>query len=108
MKTNSTQLEILLLTGTSFAERQCCEKDDSGNPNPLSTADQLQAACWNGLLPRLLPEVMEQASPGKQLYLWEVYETCSFIELELGEHPEAIDRYYSIDPYSFMTTENYN
>ncbi len=108
METNSTQLEILLLTGTSFAERQYAEKDESGNPNPLSPADQLQAACWNGLLPRMLPEIMEQAPAGKQLFLWEVHETSSFIELELGEHPETIDRYYSIDPYSFMTTENYN
>ena len=108
METNSTQLEILLLTGTSFAARQCCEKDDFGNPNPMSPVDQLQAACWNGLLPEMLPEVLENPTPGKQLYLWEVHETDSFLELELGEHPEQKDRYYSIDPYSFMTTESYN
>jgi hypothetical protein len=106
METNSTQLEILLLTGTSFAARQCCEKDDFGNPNPLSPVDQLQAACWNGLLPEMLPEVMEETP--KQLYLWQVYETASFLELELGEKPEEKDRHYSLDPYSFMTEEHLN
>ncbi len=108
MDTNSTQLEILLLTGTSFAARQCCEKDDFGNPNPLSPVDQLQAACWNGLLPEMLPEVLEDAAPGGKLFLWQVYETASFLELEIGERPEEKDRYYSIDPYSFMTEERAN
>ena len=108
METNSTHQEILLLTGSAFAARQYSEKDDFGNPNPLSPADQLQAACWNGLLPALLPEIMEPATPGKPLFLWQVYETTAFLELELGENPDGKDRYLSIDPYSFMSTEIYN
>ena len=108
METNSTQQEILLLTGTSFAARQCCEKDDFGNPNPLSPTDQLQAACWNGLLPDMLPEIMEKPASGKRLFLWQVYETTSFLELELGEQQADKDRHFSIDPYSFMSTEIFN
>jgi hypothetical protein len=54
----------------------------------------------------MLPEVMEETP--KQLYLWQVYETASFLELELGEKPEEKDRHYSIDPYSFMTEEHLN
>jgi hypothetical protein len=108
METNSTQQEILLLTGSAFAARQCCEKDDFGNPNPLSPVDQLQAACWNGLLSSQLPEIVEPAQPGKPLFLWQVYETTSFLELELGENPEEKDRYFSIDPYAFMSTEVFN
>jgi hypothetical protein len=108
METNSTYQEILLLTGTAFAARQYSEKDDFGNPNPLSAASQLQAACWNGSLSALLPEIVETSAPGKQLFLWQVYETHSFLELELGEDQEEKDRYLSIDPYAFMSTEIFN
>jgi hypothetical protein len=48
----------------------------------------------------MLPEICEQVS-GK-LYMWQVWKTNSFIEIELGEIPEEKDKYYSIDPYSFL------
>ncbi|MDB5222328.1 MAG: hypothetical protein JWN83_995 [Chitinophagaceae bacterium] len=102
MKTNSTQQEILLLTGTKFSARHCCEKDDSAN-NHLTEREQLEEACWNGLLHDMLPEICEQ-SPGKKLYLWHIRETKSFIEIDLGELPEEKEKYSSIDPYSFLPT----
>ena len=99
MGTTSTQQEILLLTGTNFSSRHCFEKDDSSQ-NHLTEREQLEEACWNGLLQDMLPEICEQ-SHGK-LYMWQVWKTNSFIEIELGEIPEEKENYYSIDPYSFL------
>ena len=38
----------------------------------------------------------------KKLYLWDIKQGNSFIELELGEIPGETDKLASIDPYSFL------
>ncbi len=101
MKTNSTQQEILLITGTSFSSREFCETTDGINYNHLTEKERLELACWNGLLPEILPEIFEQHSL-KKLYLWEIREASSFIELELGEIHLELEKEFSIDPYSFL------
>jgi hypothetical protein len=100
MKTNSTQQEILLITGTGFSARQWCEKNDQGQ-NQFTEKEQLQNACWNGLLPEMLPEICKPAKD-KDLYLWQITEATSFINLELGEVPGEIEKYHSINPYYFL------
>lgn len=103
MKTNSTQQqEILLMTGTSFSSRQWSKKDDEGKQKILSEREQLEEACWNGMLQYMLPEICEQTEGNKKLYLWQIKEAASFIELDLGEIPEEKEKYFSIDPYLFM------
>ena len=91
------QQEIFLFTGTRFSSRQCWQKLNE-NDRICSEADQLQDACWNGLLQNMLPEIVEG---NKDLYLWQIRENRSGIEIELGELPAEIDPYYSIDPYLF-------
>lgn len=108
MEKNSTQQEILLLTGTSFSSRQCFEKDDSDNPGHLSEREQLEQACWNGLLAELLPELYTRPSHAKKIYLWNVKEGLAFLELELGEFPTAKDQQSSIDPYCFLEIQSFN
>ena len=101
MKTNYIQQEILLMMGTAFLTRQWCEKDP-GKQNNLTEKEQLEEACWNGLMQEMIPEIYEHPDGNKKLFLWQIKEGKSFIELELGEVPEEKDTYFSIDPYSFM------
>lgn len=102
MKTNFTQQEILLCTGTSFSLQEFSQTTDGINYNHLSEKEKLEVACWNGQLPALLPEIFKQHSVNKKLYLWEIREGSSFIELELGEIHLELEKQFSIDPYSFM------
>ena len=102
MKTNSTQQEILLVTGTSFSSREFCETSDGLNYNHLTEKEKLKVACRNGLLPDMLPEIFEQHSVNKKLYLWEMREGSLFIELKLGEIYLELEMQFSIDPYSFL------
>jgi len=108
MKNNTTQQEILLMTGTTFSSRQLCEKDDTGKLNHFTEIEKLEEACWSGLLREMLPDIFEQPDNAKMLYLWQVREGASFIELELGEFPTGKDNYYSIDPYSFLKINSFN
>jgi hypothetical protein len=102
MKTNSTQHEILLVAGTSFSARKFCKSIDELNYNHLSVKEKLVVACWNGLLLEILPEIIEQHSIDKKLYLSEMSEGSLFIELKLGEVYLELEMQFSIDPYSFL------
>jgi hypothetical protein len=107
MKTNSTQQEVLLVTGTSFTAGQLCKKDES-KPDSLSDNQQLAEACWNGLLPELMPEIFDKDIIEKKSWLWQIREGKTFLELEWAEYPGEKDNFFSIDPYDFLESENFN
>ena len=104
MSTTTLHHEILLMTGTSFSSRQCLQKMDEDKQKYLSETEQLQEACWNGQLPDMLPEICKTSAHG--LFLWEIKENKSSVEIILGQLPEQIEREYSIDPYSFLVVLN--
>jgi len=53
------------------------------------------------MLPELLPEVYLQDEDHK-MFLWQIKECKSFIEIGLGETPDSVEARFSIDPYSFL------
>jgi hypothetical protein len=108
MAKNYTQVEVLLLTGTSFLAGNLTKKDDKPTERHLSEIEQLEEACWNGLLKTMLPEVWIKPSNDGILYVWEVREAESLLELMLSEVPLPIDRRLSITPHSFLCYQDYN
>ena len=107
MKTNFQQ-EILLMTNTTFSQKQLCEKDASEKNKHFSRTEQLEDACWNGLLNELLPGIIEKSASGKFLCLRQIRQAKSFLEIELCDHPPQIEQEFSIDPYSFLSTLFYS
>jgi len=96
------QQEILLLTGTTLAATNSCKTDETeGKKNP-SASERLEEACWNGVLRELLPEVYLQPGEGRQVFLWQIREGESFLEINLGEVPLPIDKDYSLIPHYFI------
>ena len=61
---------------------------------------------WTGK--EMLPELFRTENKETKIFLWKICEGKSFLELDLGETPFKKDRFYSIDPYSFLDTRNYN
>ena len=104
----STQQEILLLTGTSFSSRQWCQKDESTDNKRLSEKERLEEACWYGQVKEMLPELFRQSNNDNKVFLWKIQEGKSFLELDMGETPMEKDRFYSIDPYSFLSEKYYS
>ncbi len=102
MKAQSTQQEILLITGTKFSEREWAEKVVE-DKNKLSATEKLEDACWNGLLAEMLPELVEKTMEGKKLFLWNIRQCKSFLDIELSESSQVIERENSIDPYLFVS-----
>ena len=106
MKPFSNIHEILLLTTTSFSHRQLCERND-GMQRHLTIKEKLEAACWNGLLEGMLPEVLQRHSREK-CFLWEVETRDSFLKIKLAAYPVRLDKYYSLDPYVFSKIQHMN
>src|SRR5262245_788396 len=108
MKKNYSQQEILLVTGTTFSSRQLCKSEDTDKPEDLSQQEKLEEACWNGLLQEILPEICHSKTGLRKMYLWQIREASSFLELDLAEVPQIKDNFFSIDPYSFLKTKSAN
>ena len=108
MSTTTLHHEILLMTGTSFSSRQCLQKMDEDNQKYLSEMEQLQEACWNGQLPEMLPEICKTSATGKALFLWEIKQNRSGLEIILSETPDQTESEFSIDPYLFLSAQVVN
>ena len=102
------QIEILLVTGTTFSAGNWVGKEDGPPGRQLSESERLQEACWNGLLKIMLPEIWIDPPSGGTLYLWEVREAQSILTLELSEVPLPIEPAWSITPATLLSRQNLN
>jgi hypothetical protein len=107
MDKNSTQLEILLITGTSFSSRQWFDGRKSSGEQ-ADEKDMLEEALWNGLLGSMLPEICSEVSASGGLYLWQIKAARHLLEIEIGEFPESRDAEFSIDPYTALAPSRMN
>jgi hypothetical protein len=101
MKTDIIKQEILLMINT-FSQRELCEKNGSQNFYHQSYAEQLEKACWNGLLDELLIGIVERSASGKRLCLWHTEQGKCFLQIDLCNCPQRLEKHLSIDPYIFL------
>src|ERR1700712_3498346 len=107
METNSVQQEILLIKNSSLSQRQLFEHNPFKNEQHLTNEEWLEAACWNGWLDAMLPEIVDTSVTGKSLYVWQIMQAKSFLSIDLCEYPQAIDVQFSINPYAILATMCY-
>ena len=106
MKAISTQKEILIMTGTTFVDREWCIDNIIDKKFYLSKQQMFgEADCWNGILHELLPEIPNDIYKEEKLYLWLVRQGHAFIQLELCPEPLIIEREFSLDPYLFLSAQ---
>ena len=79
------------MTGTSFTSRQWSIKDESPDKNNKSEKERLEEACWFGVVKEILPELFHQSANEEKVFLWQIMEGKSFLELDMGEALEPIE-----------------
>jgi len=104
MNTDIIQQEILLLTGTTFSQKQFCGRDNKNDSDNLSESEKLEKAIWDGLLNELLPEVITN----KKLPIWQIWDAEFSLQIELGECPSRKRWSSSINPHYFLRAMTYN
>ena len=102
MKPDSNTREVLLLTTSTFSKRQLCETDVQEKNATHTPAEQLEAACWNGLLEEVLTGITEGSSTANKIFLWQVQMEKSYLHLSMGECPPVFEKQFMLNPQIFL------
>jgi hypothetical protein len=103
MKLQANNQEILLFTGTSFSNRPLCQKDtDDNEGRNYSAMEELEQACWDGMLNELLPELVGSSSNKNNNYIWNTMSGVHFLCISMGPCPMPVEKETSINPYAFL------
>jgi len=107
MNPNTANQEIMLFAGTSFSKREFQPLDNNKRPEQSAQSEELERACWAGMLFEMLPEL---SSPfeGSKTFIWSIYSANQFLLINQGTHPSTIENHLSIDPYSFLGDVMFN
>jgi len=108
MEHHGTNQEILLITGSSFYSRQFCKRDESDTRDDLSSMEELERACWNGMLHEILPELVGNYSAHAASFIWNTASGVNFLCVNISSSPAPPDKKTSIDPYYFLGAPNNN
>jgi hypothetical protein len=99
------QQEILIAYNSSFLSKIYFEKCNAGSSDIYIELEKIEEACWNGLLEEVLPEMFTMNTSHRPIYIWEIREYNSIMEIEMSEYPSCKDNYTCIDPYKFMVKQ---
>jgi hypothetical protein len=106
MKWQAIHQEIMLIIESSLSSRHLCKKNNSNYK--YSPVEELENACWDGLLDEELPGIMECPSSNGMSFIWEIESTKKFIHISMGTCPSYIEHETSLDPYFFLEIVNLN
>jgi hypothetical protein len=99
----TVQQEILLIKDSSLSRRTFVDVGPNPYGRPMTTSEQLEEYCWNGMLEAFVPGLVDCCAPcGKKLFLWQVVQAQSFLHIDLCLQPLSVSRCHSVDPYLFM------
>ena len=101
MKKSSIQIEVLLVAGTSLTMLDLCEKESAKNGD-LSVVEQLEQACWNGLLNELVPEFVLLPMAERKYFISQIRQGESLLQIQLSDSVIEMAAQRSIDPYLFL------
>ena len=107
MKPSIANQEIMLHAGSRFFKREFCPTGKNKKPGPGSQPEELEGACWAGMLFELLPE-LSTSFPGSRPFIWDVHSIGHFVLINQGTEPRQVDSAFSIDPYCFVNDTRRN
>jgi hypothetical protein len=109
MKQQAINQEILLITDARFSSRLFCRKDTRNNEEVSnSLVEEMEKACWDGMLNELLPELAGHPSNGRSNFIWNIVTGAHFLCISMGPCPMPEKNKASIDPYFFLSSIVYN
>lgn len=101
MKQTNHHYEILLFANTGLANKQLTSTEQNNREKKLSAIEELEKACWNGILYEIFPEILGSLYPKCDSFLWQVLSGKNFLYINIGATPVIAEHDTSIDPYFF-------
>lgn len=109
MKPQTTNQEILLVTGTRFCKRSFCKLEAENNEAcNYSFMEELERVCRDGVLNKLLPELTGNRLLRNGSFIWNTASGVNFLCITMGSYPASVKKETSIDPYWFLSLSFYN
>jgi hypothetical protein len=108
MKHEIIQHELLLFTGNGFSQRQFCPRDENDKSRKLSPMEELEKACWDGILFELFPEIVGNFSIKCESFIWHIMSGKNYLRICLGPTPASIKNETAIDPYFSLLSVSEN
>jgi hypothetical protein len=109
MSALSIQKEILVVTSSKVLTEELSKirvrKSDLAED---SFQEELEEACWNGLLDEMLPIIIHSGKRDLQLFLWEIFIGEKTVCAELSKGPFIHDSFHSVNPYVFLNYCHYS
>jgi hypothetical protein len=106
MENCTTLKEILLVADSSLFLKSWLKRNEDSREKSFTPREKIMDACWNGLIPEILPECFNEQD--QSLTLWQVNDSHSFIDLEFCAFVQQQEKELSVNPYLFMETQVYN
>jgi hypothetical protein len=107
MNTSTHQKEILLVANASFFSKNWVKRNEADADKNFTAKEKLIDACWNGIVPQLLPECFD-ATTDEALTLCSIMDTRAFIDLDFWDFEIEKENEFSLNPYIFMELQSYN
>ncbi|MGZ8550858.1 MAG: hypothetical protein ACXWV2_09360 [Chitinophagaceae bacterium] len=109
MKPITINQEIILFAGTSFSRQEFCNKKEPGyRAANYSLIEELERACWAGMLCELLPEISTAPVSGCKMFVWNVLNAENFLLVNQGTYPCPVETETSVDPHLFLGSVQFN
>ena len=105
MKPQTIHQEVLIFTNTTLSQKVLCKKNSS-NKNS-SAIEELEEACWDGLLNELVPEIVPSTLQPKMV-IWGVHAGKFYLLIDLADSPGITESILSIDPHLLLSEINMN
>jgi hypothetical protein len=107
MKSNNIQQEILVFTQTSFVQKVLIE--NTGIINKNDPVEELENACWNGMLYKMLPELMPRKQRRRlEISIWQICTSEYSLFIDMAEGQDLVQNSGSISPFQFLSTSRMN
>lgn len=100
--------EILLFTDNSFSRREFCPMDEKDNSRKLSSVEELERACWEGMLFEMFPEILGGFTFRRENFIWHIMKGKNYLNISVGATPSITENETTIDPYFYMLGVNEN
>lgn len=99
MEHKSMQQEILLVIDCRQADLTLSQLDEESRS--LTRMEQMEVACWHGMLEKMVPEILLPLQEGKRFFMVQVQKARNSLYIDLCEEPLPPRKEFSIDPYFF-------
>lgn len=64
--------------------------------------EELERACWEGLLFEMFPEILGGFSARNECFIWGIINGNNFLRISIGPKPTITENETTIDPYFCM------